>query len=184
MSLPPAQDPHELLPVVDDQDRLVGLAPRWRVHRDGLLHRAAHVLLFDSAGRVYLQQRSAAKDTHPGKWTSSASGHVDPDEEYHQTARRELREELGLELEPLPAGRLTASPATENEFTAVYYLVSDLTPRPNPVEIAAGRFFTRDEALALAADPNQGVPALAPVLDLGWAALARTEDTPGDGPNR
>lgn len=175
MSLPPAQDPHELLPVVDDQDRLVGLAPRWRVHRDGLRHRAAHVLLFDPAGRVYLQQRSAAKDTHPGKWTSSASGHVDPGEEYHQTARRELREELGLDLEPLPAGRLAAGPATENEFSAVYYLVSDLTPQPNPVEIAAGRFFTRAEAQALAADPNQGVPALAPVLALGWAALERAD---------
>lgn len=173
MPLPPAQDPHELLPVVDDQDRPLGLAPRWRVHRDGLRHRAAHVLLFDPAGRVYLQQRSAAKDTHPGKWTSSASGHVDPDEEYHQTARRELKEELGLDLEPLPAGRLAAGPATDNEFTAVYYLVSQRTPRPNPVEIATGRFFTRAEAEALAADPARGAPSLAPVLALGWAALER-----------
>lgn len=173
MALPPAQDPDELLPVVDDQDRPVGLAPRWRIHRDGLRHRAAHVLLFDTADRVYLQQRSAAKDTHPGKWTSSASGHVDPDEEYHQTARRELMEELSLDLEPLPAGKLPAGPATENEFTAVYYLVSQRPPRPNPVEIAAGRFFTREEAAALAADPARGVPSLAAVLDLGWAARER-----------
>ncbi|MCA1906637.1 MAG: NUDIX domain-containing protein [Desulfarculus sp.] len=180
MPIPPAQDPHEPLPVVDDQDRPLGLAPRWRVHRDGLRHRAAHVLLFDSAGRVYLQQRSAAKDTHPGKWTSSASGHVDPGEEYHQTARRELREELGLDLEPASAGMLPASPATENEFTAVYYLVSDREPRPNPVEIAAGRFFTRAEALSLAADPAQGVPALASVLALGWAALDRGEPADQD----
>lgn len=175
MPIPPAQDIHEPLPVVDDQDRPVGLAPRWRIHRDGLRHRAVHVLLFDTAGRVYLQQRSAAKDTHPGKWTSSASGHVDPGEEYHQTARRELAEELGLDLEPLPAGKLPAGPTTDNEFSAVYYLVSDREPRPNPVEIAAGRFFTRSEAEALAADPARGVPSLAPVLALGWAARDRAE---------
>ncbi|MFH2125498.1 MAG: NUDIX domain-containing protein [Pseudomonadota bacterium] len=95
----PAQDPGELLPVVDDQDRQVGLASRSQVHGQGLLHRAVHVLLFDLDDNLWLQRRSQAKDTYPGMWTSSASGHLDPGEDYYAAAQRELREELGLSLE-------------------------------------------------------------------------------------
>ncbi|MFH1058164.1 MAG: NUDIX domain-containing protein [Pseudomonadota bacterium] len=169
MPKPAAQDPNEPLPVVDAQDRVVGQAPRWRIHRDGLRHRAVHVIVLDGRGRVYLQLRSAAKDSHPGQWTSSASGHVDPGEGYDAAARRELGEELGLDLTPTPVGRLAAGPATDNEFTAVYLLATDQPPSPNPVEIAEGRWFTPAEALALAADPAQAVPALEPVLRLALA---------------
>ena len=55
----------EMLPVVDHRDREVGQAPRDQVHREGLLHRAVHVLVFDPAGRLYLQKRSPNKDTPP-----------------------------------------------------------------------------------------------------------------------
>lgn len=109
-----AQAPQELLTVVDDQeDQQLGLEPRWRIHRDGLKHRAVHMPLFDSRGRFYLQQRSLAKDTHPGQWTSSAGGHVDPGEDYHPAAAaRELAEELGLEAELTPLGVIPAQEAT------------------------------------------------------------------------
>jgi isopentenyl-diphosphate delta-isomerase type 1 len=156
--------------VVDEQDRPVGQAPRWRVHQEGLRHRAVHVLLFDERGRLYLQRRSQAKDSHPGKWTSSASGHLDPSEDYLPAALRELAEELGLRPEPGRAleylGKIRAQPATENEFAAVYRLVGDQEPRPDPVEISEGRFFTPAQALELAQDPARGVPSLPLVLAL------------------
>lgn len=156
----------EMLPVVDDRDREVGMAPRDQVHREGLPHRAAHVLVFDTAGRLYLQKRSPNKDTHPLKWTSSASGHVDPGESYTQAAVRELKEELDLSLELEPLGNLPASERTENEFTAVYRAVTNEAPRPDPDEIVEGRFFPPAEAKALAADPDQACPSLGAVLEL------------------
>ncbi len=156
----------ELLPVVDRQDRQVGLVPRDEVHRRGLRHRAVHVLVFDQRGRLYLQLRSEDKDTHPGKWTSSASGHVDPGESYLQAARRELAEELGLELELRPLGFIPAGPATENEFSQVYWTRTTRAPRPDPAEIARGHFFTLDQARRLARDPGRAAPCLAPVLAL------------------
>ncbi len=154
--------------MVDDNDRPLGTAPRGRVHAQGLKHRAVHVLLFDPRGRLYLQKRAPGKDTHPGKWTSSASGHVDPGESYPAAAQRELAEELCLHLKLHEVGKLPASPQTENEFTAVYRAVSDLPPRPNPAEISQGRFFEPASARRLAGDPAQGCPSLKAVLDL-WA---------------
>jgi isopentenyldiphosphate isomerase len=162
----PPQDPNELLPVVDQRDRQVGLAPRARIHAQGLLHRAVHVLLFTPGGRLWLQRRSMGKDTHPGKWTSSASGHVDPGEDYHAAARRELGEELGLELELEYLGKLAAGPATQGEFSAVYTAVTELEPRPDPGEIAEMRLFSRAQALALARDHGQAAPSLEAVMRL------------------
>lgn len=155
----------EVLEVVDGRDTVIGLARRGDIHAQGLLHRAVHVLVFDQAGRLYLQRRSANKDTHPGKWTSSASGHVDPGESYDQAARRELAEELGLESALEPLGRLAARALTEGEFTAVYRATADQEPRPDPHEISEGRFFGLTEARALAAGPL-ATPSLGLVLGL------------------
>src|SRR5271170_3191443 len=97
--------PEEIFDVVDERDEVVGQAPRREVHARGLLHRAVHVLVFASDGRVFLQKRSLTKDTFPGAWDSSASGHVDSGEDYDACAVRELREELGL-IVPAPPRRI------------------------------------------------------------------------------
>ncbi|MCF8034363.1 MAG: NUDIX domain-containing protein [Desulfarculaceae bacterium] len=162
----PATDPGELLPVVDGQDRQVGLAPRGRIHAQNLRHRAVHVLLFTSDGRLWLQRRSASKDTYPEMWTSSASGHVDPGESYGQAAARELGEELGLELELEHLGKVAACAATANEFTGVYRALSDARPVPDPEEISRMGLFSLDEARALAADHSRAAPSLQAVMAL------------------
>src|SRR5436853_117750 len=88
----------EHFPIVDKNDRILGYASRSQVHGNNLLHRAVHILIFDEAGDVYLQQRSRWKDRHPLKWDSSAAGHVAASESYDETARRELKEELGVSV--------------------------------------------------------------------------------------
>ncbi|MEX0326173.1 MAG: NUDIX domain-containing protein, partial [Puniceicoccaceae bacterium] len=107
-----ADNPDELFDVVDEEDRVVGVARRADVHANGLLHRAVHILVCRENGDIFLQQRSMQKDSHPGKWDSSASGHLDSGEGYDAAAVRELREELGVEVETLAEiGRLPASEA-------------------------------------------------------------------------
>ena len=75
----PVQD---IFDVVDMEDNVLRQAPRAVVHREKLLHRAVHVFVFNQAGQLYLQRRSMTKDTAPGKWVSSCSGHVDTGEDY------------------------------------------------------------------------------------------------------
>jgi len=79
----------EYFDVVDASDQVIGRERRSEVHRRGLFHRAVHVLVFDSHGRLFLQKRSAAKDTFPRKWDSSSSGHLGCGEDYDSCAVRE-----------------------------------------------------------------------------------------------
>ena len=92
----------EIFDIVNDRDEVIGQCPRREVHRLGHKHRAVHVLVFNSRGEVFLQKRSMSKDTHPGVWDSSSSGHLDTGEDYDACAIRELREEIGLVIEKAP----------------------------------------------------------------------------------
>ena len=67
---------------------MIGREPRSVVHARGLRHRAVHVLVFNSAGELFLQKRSMTKDNDPGLWDSSCSGHVDAGETYDEAAVR------------------------------------------------------------------------------------------------
>lgn len=89
-------DKVEYFDVVDIFDRVVGLAPRHYIHANKLFHRAVHIFVFNSNGELFLQKRSMDKDSAPGKWVSSCSGHVDSGEYYYDAAVRELGEEIGL----------------------------------------------------------------------------------------
>ena len=131
----------EQFQVVDNDDRPIAAVPRSRVHANNLLHRAVHVLIFNSAGEIFLQLRSRLKDRHPLTWDSSAAGHVDAGEAYDQTAVREVREELGIETVLERIGKLPASKQTDQEFVCVYQGQYDGELRPNATEVEAGRFF-------------------------------------------
>lgn len=135
----------EWFDVVDEADRVVGRELRAEVHRRSLRHRAVHVLVFDSAGHLFLQKRSLTKDTWPGAWDSSCSGHVDSGEDYDAAARRELVEELGIE-ESVGLTRLfkhAACAATGHEFVWVYRIVHAGALAPNPDELDGGEWFAR-----------------------------------------
>lgn len=131
---------HELLDVVDENDRVVGVKTRGEIHARGLMHRAVHILVFNRRGEVFLQKRSMSKDEQPGKWDSSAAGHVDSGEQYLDCACRELGEELGIAVEqpPQPLFKLPASNLTGNEHCRVYRYRHDGPLELQPDEIDAG----------------------------------------------
>ncbi|MEW6107613.1 MAG: NUDIX domain-containing protein [Nitrospirota bacterium] len=87
----------ELLEIVDSSGKVIGLAERSEFHGNpSMIHRVVHVLVFNKTGQLLLQKRSKNKDTAPGKWDTSAGGHINPDEDTLDAARREMQEELGI----------------------------------------------------------------------------------------
>jgi isopentenyl-diphosphate delta-isomerase len=166
---PVAQRGDEIFDVVNDRDQVIGQATRREVHARGLLHRAVHVLIHDDAGRLFLQQRSPAKDTFPDCWDSSCSGHLDSGEDYPAAARRELAEELGwhdTRLPLRPVLKLRASPQTGHEFIQIFLLGPLAGPFTlHPAEITEGRWIS---PAALAHEIRQAPEEFAGALCLLW----------------
>ena len=70
------------------------------VHRDGDWHRAIDIWILNSKNELLLQKRSLQKESYPGLWEVSCSGHISAGEESRLSALRELEEELGIKIDP------------------------------------------------------------------------------------
>lgn len=109
----------ELLALTDPESGalLAGTAkPKSRVHADGDWHAVTHVYLFDSRGRILLQERSLSKQISPGKLQVSAGGHVNASETRVEAIVRETREELGITLDAARLVLLTPENGYGREF--------------------------------------------------------------------
>ena len=155
---------------VNEGDEVIGQERRSEVHRLGLQHRAVHVLIFNGKSEVFLQKRSMTKDTFPGAWDSSASGHLDTGESYDACAVRELREELGLVLSAPPQRlfKLAACLETGQEHVWVYRHQAEGPFQLNADEIEAGGWFAPD---AVTRWMQQEPEAFASALRKIWEAL-------------
>ncbi|HAV62726.1 MAG TPA: NUDIX hydrolase [Verrucomicrobiales bacterium] len=154
----------EIFDVVNEWDEVIGRERRSEVHRLDLKHRAVHVLIFNRKGEVFLQKRSMSKDTHPGVWDSSASGHLDCGEDYDACAVRELREEIGLVVREAPDRlfKVDACVDTGQEFVWVYRGESEGPFTLHPEEIETGGWFAPDQLSAwLAEKPDDFAPGFA-----------------------
>lgn len=152
----------EQFPVVDENDRVLRVAPRSEVHGDNLRHRAVHILVFNGAGDIYLQKRSRWKDRHPLLWDSSAAGHVDGEESYEAAAIRELQEELGVTAELHPLLKLPASDRTGQQFIWLYRARHEGPFCLAPSEIEWGGFFPCSLVSAwIEARPEEFAPGFA-----------------------
>lgn len=143
-----AQSDDELFDVVDEYDLVVGQARRAEVHAQKLRHRAVHVICVDRTERVFLQRRSLRKDSAPGRWCASCSGHLDAGETYPAAAIRELVEEIGVRVSGpeclIPWLHITPRRETGMEFVWVYRLNCEGPFILNPAEIMDGAWFSRD----------------------------------------
>ncbi|MEU1999044.1 isopentenyl-diphosphate Delta-isomerase [Nocardia gamkensis] len=179
----------EALPVelVDDVGRAVGACSVAEAHlAPGRLHRAFSVLLFDSAGRVLLQQRAAVKTRFPSLWANTCCGHPAPGEPVATAAGLRLAEEMGLTIALTEAGIYRYHAAdlrtgrVESEWDHVLIGRLDIgAPRPDPAEVADFAWIHPDALRdALADNPDTYTPWLAGVLDVAEHAQVRRISAP------
>ncbi len=172
----PVSVSQELLDIVDENNRVIGVKTRGEIHALGLMHRSVHILVFNSAGDLFLQKRSMSKDNDPGLWDSSAAGHLDSGEDYHSCAIRELGEELGIEVNASldELFRLPATPVTGMEHCIVYRCLHDGPFELQAEEIDEGAWINLGEMDRRVAEED---PELTGVLRYIWNKYRQNTDS-------
>lgn len=84
----------EKLDIYDSDGNYLGEEDRKVVHEKGYWHKTVHCWLYDSKGRVFFQRRADR-----GTLYTTASGHLKAKESVKEAFRREILEEVGVDLD-------------------------------------------------------------------------------------
>lgn len=119
-----------LLDIVNESDEVVGRTAKSDAVAKGLITRVAFIVIVNRRGELLIQQRKETKDAYPLYWSGAAAGHLLSGESYGDGARRELREELGIETPLVRLGKFFSE--DDREMVTVFLGVHD-----GPYEVAA-----------------------------------------------
>jgi isopentenyl-diphosphate delta-isomerase len=167
----------ESLILVDQTDREVGHMSKAECHRGrGTLHRAFSLLIFNPAGELLLQQRSASKRLWPLYWSNSCCSHPRRAETMESATKRRLREELGLHcpLQFLYKFEYQAQfdeAGAEHELCSVYAGRTEETVRADREEILSWRWI-EPKALEAQMSGSDSVK-FTPWFKLEWSRVWR-----------
>lgn len=125
--------------LVDENDNEIGTGEKLKVHRDGKLHRAFSILIFNSKGEILIQQRAATKYHSPNLWTNTCCSHPKPNEILKKAIKRRLKEEMGIksDLNEIFSFiyKVNLGNLIEYEFNHVFIGRFDGNPKPNKKEV-------------------------------------------------
>ncbi len=133
-----------IIPLVDASGTVIGYEEKIKTHREGLLHLAFSVLVFNTDGQLLIHRRASNKYHSPMLWTNACCGHPLPNEKIIDAAGRRLNEEMGFScaLEHSFTFHYKASFSnglTENEIDHVFlgYYNGAVIPDPDEVDTYA-----------------------------------------------
>jgi len=87
----------EWVPLVDDEGKVIGKAPRSQVHNGSkLLHPVVHLHVLNKNKSILIQKRPSNKLIQAGKWDTAVGGHISAGETLEQALKKEAFEEIGL----------------------------------------------------------------------------------------
>jgi isopentenyldiphosphate isomerase/intracellular septation protein A len=87
----------EWVPLVSDDGKVIGQAPRSQVHNGSkLLHPVVHLHVLNKNKSILIQKRPTSKQIQPGKWDTAVGGHISAGETLEQALKKEAFEEIGL----------------------------------------------------------------------------------------
>lgn len=146
--------------LVNEEDDPIGTMEKMEAHREGLLHRAFSVLVFNSKGEMLLQKRAKSKYHSAGLWSNACCSHPKPGENTDDAAKRRMKEELGIDIQPKYLYKFKykvelENDLIENEFDHVYVCQFDGEPTINRSELDGFSYVSLDELkLQLSQSPH------------------------------
>ncbi|MDP3461840.1 MAG: isopentenyl-diphosphate Delta-isomerase [Bacteroidales bacterium] len=144
---------NEFVILVDEKDQQLGLMEKMKAHQEALLHRAFSVFLFNSDGRLLIQQRALSKYHSPGLWTNTCCSHPRDGESVMMAANRRLYEEMGMKATLVEIFWFiykadVGQGLTENELDHVLIGYTDEQPVINTDEVHDWKYAGMDEIAA------------------------------------
>ncbi|MFO8002011.1 MAG: NUDIX domain-containing protein [Marinilabilia sp.] len=137
----------EWLPIVDEEGKVQGHAPRSLFH-DGKtrwLHPVVHLQVVGPDG-LWLQKRPLHKDVQPGMWDTAVGGHIARGEDVQTALKREALEEIGVDPgNAVSVGRYLWRSALEREQVLVFAMWHEGPLTPDPEELDGGKTWTFEE---------------------------------------
>lgn len=95
----------EYLDIYDEQGNFLGTEERSVVHTKGLWHKTVHCWLYDKEGNIFFQRRADR-----GTLYTTSSGHLSAGESVTEAFQREIKEEIGLDIDASDATHVNVVP--------------------------------------------------------------------------
>ena len=143
-------DDDEILDVVDRNDNVIGQKNRSELHKEYSGFRAINVFLLNTEGQIWIPRRAAHKTSFSLCLDMSCGGYVKCGENYEDALKREVKEELALDIEYYSCrllGYLTPYNDNVSMFMKVYEIRSEQTPNWNPKDFVEAYWFWPHEVL-------------------------------------
>lgn len=133
--------------LVNQKDEWLGTMEKLKAHKEGSLHRALSVFIFNNKNQLLLQQRAAGKYHSGGLWSNSCCSHPAPGESSMAAAHRRLKEELGFDCNLQEIFTVTYhanvnNELTENEYDHIFIGSYDGSISPNVAEVQEYKFIS------------------------------------------
>ena len=147
--------------LVNNHDEQIGTLEKLAAHKQGLLHRAFSVLIFNNDGEMLIHQRADEKYHCAGLWSNSCCSHHRVGETNEQAASRRLEEEMGFTAQVKFLGSFVYYVAFDNgliEHEYDHVLVGKFSgiPVPNAKEVSDWKYITlKDLENEMAKSPTQ-----------------------------
>lgn len=154
-------DKEEQVVLVNEQDDVLGAMDKLEAHRQGILHRALSVFVFNGRGEVLMHQRAHGKYHSGGLWTNTCCSHPRVGEDTKAAASRRLFEEMGLRCE------------LEHAFAFLYRAEVG----PGLVEHELDHVFIGSHEGPAQADPAE-------VSNMAWMTTAQLDEALREQPDR
>lgn len=137
----------EQLVLVDNNDTAIGAMDKLQAHKEGRLHRAFSIFVFNSANELLLQKRHQDKYHSGGLWANTCCSHPRPNESLQAATHRRLQEEMGFDCDLRPGFSFIYkikfdNGLIENEYDHVFIGHYDDDPEPNPMEVESWQWLS------------------------------------------
>jgi isopentenyl-diphosphate Delta-isomerase len=141
-------NPHELVDIVDPDDKVLYQIEKQAAHNKGLLHRTIIAELIDEQGNWTLVKQSDHKQDS-GQFVSPVGGHIQAGESELLALERESLEEIGIKPVSFSyVGKAIFNRKVnhhqENHYFIVYEIYSNETPTLNDESVAFKKFSPKE----------------------------------------